>query len=88
MWSAIFQAKSDLVGTSSAIRKLVGSSVSAAVPSALVASSTSEQEVHSRYSNYSMCFRSKYIAEHNLSIMWKHDNCISVGTIATDCNTS
>ena len=49
VWSAIFQAKSDLVGTSSALRKLVGSSVSAAVPSALVASSTSEQEVHSRY---------------------------------------
>ena len=88
MWSAIFQAKSDLVGTSSALRRLVGSSVSTAVPSALVASSTSEQEAHSHYSNYSMCFRSKYIAEHNLGIMWKHDNCISADTITTDCNTS
>ena len=66
MWSAIiFQAKSDLVGTFSVLRRIVGGSVSAAVPlalgpglhwrpgyeatlpSALAASSTSEQEVHS-----------------------------------------
>ena len=36
MWSAIiFQAKSDLVGTFSVLRRIVGGSVSAAVPSGI-----------------------------------------------------
>ena len=77
MWSAIiFQGKSDLVGTFSVLRR--GSVSAAvplalypgfcwrpgyeAVPPALVASSTSEQEVHSALEQLA-CFRSKYPAK-------------------------